>query len=156
MMLTLDTNLKAANATTQYLNFNFNSFVNFRGVALGANSFGIYALNGETDNGIAIEAYFEPVLSDIGDTRPKRMRYIYTEVRIHGSLNIIVSTDGGSTKEYKITGLDLKPKRCRTVVSKALHGVYWLYQFRNVNGADFSIDTASGVFNFRNQGVLRG
>lgn len=152
-MLTLDTNLKAANATTQYLNFEFNSMVNFKGKALAANDSGIYALEGETDNGALIDAYFEPVVSDVGVARPKRMRYIYTELRIHGSLDINISVDDGTAETYKVQGIDLKSKRCRATVSKKLHGTYWLFQFRNVNGSDFSIDTASGVFIFRNQGV---
>ena len=156
MMLTLDTNLKTANATTQYLNFNFNSFVNFNGVALATDSTGIFSLDTDTDNGTPIEAYFEPVISDIGVIGPKRMRYIYTELRIHGSLDINVSVDGGTVKAYRITDTDMKAKRHRLTVSRALHGTYWLYQFKNIAGADFSIDTASGVFIFRNQGVLQG
>ena len=155
-MLTLDVNLKAVNATTQYLNFEFNSLVNFNGVALGANESGIFTLNGETDNGVPIEAYFEPVVSDIGLTNPKRMRYIYTELRIQGSLDIKISVDGGTVKSYRVSGVDMKAKRVRTTVSRIHQGTYWLYQFRNVAGADFSIDTASGVFVFRNQGVMRG
>ena len=155
-MLNLDTNLKAGNATTQYLNFEFNSFVNFNGKALAANADGIFSLEGDTDDGVNIDAYFEPVMSDIANPRPKRMRYIYTEFRMTGDLDIIISVDGGDTKTYRVAGASLKAKRSRTTVSKALHGTYWLYQFRNVNGADFSIDTVSGVFIFRNQGVMQG
>ena len=155
-MLTLDTNLKAVNATTQYLNFEFNSFVNFKGVALAANDTGIFVLAGETDQGVAIDAYFEPVLSDIGDNRPKRMRYIYTELRLHGSLDISIAVDGGSAQTYRVTDTDMRPKRHRTTVSKILRGVYWLYQFRNVAGADFSVDTVSGTFVFRHHGVMQG
>lgn len=156
MMLTLDTNLKAANATTQYTNFNFNSFAIFNGVALGANDEGIFSLDGETDNGVAIDAYFEPVLSDIGLTNPKKMRYLYTEARLQGDVDISISVDGGGIQTYRITDTGLKAKRYRKTISKVLQGTYWLYQFRNVNGSDFSIDTASGVFIFRNQGVMRG
>jgi hypothetical protein len=156
MMLTLDTNLKAANATTQYTNFNFNSFVNFNGVTLAAGSGGIFSLDGDTDNGVSIDAYFEPVVSDIGVIRAKRMRYLYTELRLHGSLDIEIAVDEGSSQTYRVTDTDMKAKRHRTTISKALHGTYWLYQFKNVNGADFSIDTASGVFIFRNQGVMQG
>ena len=155
-MLTLDTNLKIGNATTQYLNFNFNSMVNFKGVALGANEFGLFKLNGETDDGVSIEAYFEPVTSDIGLAGPKRMRYLYTEAKLTGSIDINISVDGGTVKSYRITNTDQKPLRYRTVVSKVLHGTYWLYQFKNVNGTDFSIDSARGVFIFRNQGVMQG
>lgn len=156
MMLTLDTNLKTANATTQYVNFDFNSMVNFNGIALAANETGIFTLNGETDNTVAIDAYFEPVTSDLGVIGPKRQRYLYTEAKLNGSIDINISVDNGSVQSYRITETTRKPMRHRNTISKALHGTYWLYQFRNVNGADFSIDTASGVFIFRNQGVTQG
>lgn len=155
-MLTLDTNLKTANATTQYTNFNFNSFVNFKGVALAADDQGIFSLDGDTDNGADIDAYFEPVVSDIGVIGPKRMRYLYTELRLHGSLDIRISVDDGAVLVYQITDTNLRARRHRTTISRALHGTYWLYQFRNVAGADFSVDTASGLFLFRNQGVMQG
>ena len=155
-MLTLDTNLKTANATTQYTNFNFNSFVTFKGVALAADDLGIFSLEGGSDNGEAINAYFEPVVSDIGIIGPKRMRYIYTELRLHGSLDIQISVDDGIAQVYQITDVDLRARRHRTTVSRVLHGTYWLYHFRNVGGADFSIDAASGLFVFRNQGVMQG
>jgi len=152
-MLTLDTNLKAAHATTQYLNFDFNSLVNFNGEALAANGQGIFRLNGSSDDGIPIDAYFEPITSDIGIIGPKRMRYLYTEAKLNGSMDVNISVDGGLTKSYRITNTEYAPLRHRTTVTKALHGTYWLYQFRNVDGADFSVDSASGVFIFRNQGV---
>ena len=155
-MLTLDTNLKIANATTQYLNYNFNSMVNFKGIALGANDEGIFELNGDDDQGTLIDAYFEPITSDIGLVGPKRMRYLYTEAKLTGSVDINISVDSGSVKSYRITDTAQKPLRHRITVSKALHGTYWLYQYRNVNGSDFSIDSAQGVFIFRSQGVMQG
>lgn len=155
-MLTLDTNLKAGNATTQYTNFDFNSMVTFNGAQLGANETGIFELSGETDNTVAIDAYFEPVTSDIGVAGPKRMRYLYTEAKISGSVDINISVDGGAVQTYRISDTALTPLRYRTTVSKILHGTYWLYQFKNVNGADFSVDSARGVFVFRNQGVMQG
>lgn len=152
-MLTLDTNVKAGSATTQYLNFDFNSMVNFNGKALAANAEGIFELTGDTDNGKAIDAYFEPVTSDIGTIYPKRMRYAYVEMKIQGSLDLVIAVDGGSTQTYRITGTDMKPKRYRVPISRVLNGTYWLYQFKNVNGVDFSIDSANGVFIFRNHGL---
>lgn len=155
-MLTLDTNLKAGNATTQYTNFDFNSMVMFNGIALGASENGIFELQGNLDDTVAIDAYFEPVTSDIGIAGPKRMRYLYTEAKINGSLDINISVDGGTVQSYRISDTALTPLRQRTIVSKILHGTYWLYQYRNVNGADFSVDSARGIFVFRNQGVMQG
>ena len=156
MMLTLDTNLKISNATTQYTNFDFNSMVNFNGVALAANDQGLFELSGDTDNLVPITAYFEPVTSDIGVIGPKRMRYLYVEAKLNGKLNINISVDGETAKTYSITNTTYMPLRRRIPITRDLQGTYWLYQFQNVDGADFSIDSASGVFTFRNQGVLQG
>jgi hypothetical protein len=152
-MLTLDTNLKLNNATTQYAGYDFNSMVNFNGVQLAASENGIFELGGASDDGANIDAYFEPVVSDIGTMHPKRMRYLYIEMRAGGDLTAGISVDGGAQQEFQLEGSAMVPRRYRVAIPRSLHGCYWKYQIRNVNGADFSVDSLNGIFIFRNHGI---
>jgi len=152
-MLTLDANLKIDSATSQYTNFDFNSFVNFNGVQLGAKADGIFELGGDDDNGTNIDAYFEPFLTDLGTIHQKRMRYLYLEMKTDGDIIVTISSDGGTAQEFTVSGKDLLPQKHRIPIPRTLRGTYWLYQVKNVNGADFSINSMSGIFIFRNHGL---
>jgi hypothetical protein len=152
-MLTLDTNLKLKAATTQYTNYDFNSMVNFNGRQLAASENGIFELGGASDDGLNIDAWFEPVVSDIGTMHPKRMRYFYIEMKAGGDLVAQIGVDGGASQNFQLAGSGMVPRRYRVAIPRSLNGCYWKYQIRNVNGADFSVDSLNGIFIFRNHGI---
>ena len=75
-MQTIRTNL-INYAPTQYTNFNYTSMCVFNGVVLGAGSSGLYrACCGDTDNAVAIDAYFVPHKTDFGIANEKTIEQL--------------------------------------------------------------------------------
>jgi len=157
-IVTLHTNLKKSNATTQFTNFKFNSFCNFNGFTLGAGINGIESLEGDTDNGEFINGYFEPVLSNFGDIHSKHIRFLYVSYKSNGPVKIEIISD--AIKDSSILGaLNLpcnsktEQQRYRQPVPKKIQGEYWAFRYLNVNGSDFSIDSVYCLYVARNLGV---
>ena len=57
-MICFDTNLKG-HATTQFMDFDFNSLVKFAGKYRAASAAGLFTLGGDSDDGADIDASFE-------------------------------------------------------------------------------------------------
>jgi len=154
MRLTLDLNLKIK-GTTQYTNYDFNSLVNFNGKQLGAKSDGLMVLEGDTDLTTKINAYFEPIVSNFGSLNSKRMRCV--DLGYRGSnLQVVVTVDDDQVDTLSYSNGSMLPSRERKTVSSGLQGVYWKYQIKNVNGADFTVDQINGTFIVRHRGVSAG
>ena len=135
-------------AATQYRNFNFNSMCEFNGVALAANSDGLFSLDdAETDNGIYINSYVELPTSDLGGLITKRFRKIYVGYETSGSIKITTKTDGGDDQSHILTPAKTDQLQHRGILpmSRSQQGTYWIFRIENVNGYDFSIDNIEGV-----------
>jgi hypothetical protein len=139
-MTTLNINLKNR-ATTQYLNYSFNSMVRFGDKVLGANSYGLFNLIGDTDNTVLISAYFSPVMTDFGISNPKRMRYIYLGYEASGNLQVDIQADELTARSYTVVSSKTGQQRKRVVCGRDGKGRYWTFTFKNVSGCDFSIDS---------------
>ena len=152
-MLTLNTNLKYKNATTQYTNFDFNSVINFNGKKVGIKNDGVYELGSNDDNLTPIDAYFIPLHSDFGIMNIKRMRYLYIEGRVENELRVSASCDN-LFHNFTLTGKGLNiPYRYRHTINRNVFGTFWKYIIGNVNGGDFSINRINGLFVTRSHGV---
>lgn len=154
-MTTMDTNLKASRATTQFTNYGFNSYANFNGRQLAASDSGISLLGGESDNGADIEAYFEPVTTDFGDGHPKRLRFLYLGYEADGQIVVTIAEAGKPAKaEAKTIGSKLVgQQRARVPVSRVLSGRYWMFRIGNKNGSDFAIDSMHCLYLSRSHGL---
>ena len=168
-MLTMDTNLKVkepldenTRATTQYTNFNFRGMCNFNGKRYGVNSSGLYRICGDTDNGVDIDAYFEPVVTDFGIDNPKRVRFMYFGYESNGNLLITAQADEQVERTYTVdnskTGsrdagiAKTAQQRHRVPIGRDGSGRYWRFQIANVDGCDFAVDTIQLRLVVRNQG----
>lgn len=152
-MFCLNTNLKTNRASTQFENYGFNSFVNFQGMQLAASDAGISMLGGESDNGTAIAAYFEPVTSDLGSPRPKHLRFVYLGYEADGALKLVVGDDAGRLLGYPVTPRAAGQQRFRVTVSRAIQGRYFTFRIENIQGADFSVDSMDCLYISRSHGL---
>jgi hypothetical protein len=143
-MQTVRTNLKNG-ASTQYTNFNYTSMCSFNGVTLGAGSTGLFKVHsGNDDNGVAISAYFIPVLTNFGDPRPKRLRHAYVSGGdFTGDIKFTVTGDEKTVSpEYTILRESTEgQQRRRTTLGRGLSFTYGSFKFINMTGSDFSIDS---------------
>ena len=139
--VTMDTNV-ASGATGQYKKFNFNSMMRFRGKVLGANSNGLYIVEGTQDNTAAIEAWIKTGITDLGMQTTKRLHAGYFTGECSGTMLVEVYAD-----EVLVATRVIAPRKTtetRTKVklgSKSTKGQTHAFLVRNANGADFAIDT---------------
>ncbi|MBA3015328.1 MAG: hypothetical protein KKD63_11040 [Proteobacteria bacterium] len=158
-MLSLSTNLVTRNATTQFVGYDFNSMVNFNGTQIVANDSGLFVLGGNSDEGVDIDAYFQPVLSDFGDAHPKRLRFIYLGFEADGQITVTTSDglpeEAAESETKTITPRFVGQQRVRIPVTRALHGRYWSFRIANKNGADFSVDSIMARIIRRSHGITQ-
>jgi len=138
-MIVLDTNLKAKSATTQYLNFNYNSMVRFGDQFLCASSDGLFKIEGDSDNGSKIISYFEPITTDFGISNEKKLRCFYISYKASGNLTLTVSTELGFSETITIPASTAGQKARKETVSRSVRGRYFTFQIKS-EGVDFSID----------------
>lgn len=157
-IVALHINLKKSNAVTQFTNFKFSSFCNFNGITLGASSDGIEVLEGDSDNSNYIDAYFEPALSNFGDTHSKHIRFLYVSYECDGPIELKIISD--AIKDSDILGTFILPcfslteqQRYRQPIPRKIQGEYWAFRYSNIDGSDFSIDFVSCLYIARNLGV---
>lgn len=153
--LTIAMNLKNQ-ALTQYDNYNFNSIVEFEGKVHGASESGLFTLDdATTDNGTAIDAYFEFWIGDAGAINVKRIRALHFGLEANGAMTVEITDDDGTSKTYGITvektgavGVGGYTQHGNRVFIERTHiGRYWKAKVSNASGSDFSIDRIDVTWN---------
>jgi len=139
-MCTLDYAIQPG-ATTQYSNFLFNSMVKFGDTYVGANSNGIYELDGDDDDGTNIDAEFEPITTDFGLENPKWVRFMYFGYEADGDLVIVLSADQGVGETISIDSDKTRQQRKRVSGVRSIQGKYISFGIANTSGCDFGIDS---------------
>ena len=143
-MQTIRTNLKN-NASTQYTNTNFKGMCRFNGQVIGAGASGLFRLGcGADDNGTDIAAYFTTPTTAFGIHDTKYERYVYLFGTWDGSLTVeVVGDDKTTVGPYTIAAvLTEGHQRRRTRIDQHMNYIYAKHTFRNVDGCDFSLDSA--------------
>lgn len=154
-MLSIAMNLK--NQTiTQYDNYDFNSIVEFEGKVYGASESGLFTLDdATTDNGTAIDAYFEFWIGDAVAINVKRIRALHFGLEANGDMTVEVTDDDGTGKVYDIevekTGVvgvaGYVQHGNRVFVERTHVGRYWKLKVATVDGNDFSVDRIDVTWN---------
>lgn len=126
--------------TTQYINYDFNSMVKFGDKYLGANDDGIFELDGATDDGEYIGAYFEPIVTDFGISNPKKVRFVFLGYEAEGDLIVTLSADEGNEQSRTVSSKKTGQQSTRVSVNRDMHGRYIKFGVSNVRGCDFGID----------------
>lgn len=130
----------STNAMTEYTNFSFNSFANYKGKVIGANDGGIFELLGNDDAGsdIAIEATTANM--DFGSEQLKRLLEIYVGYQSDNDLNIQVTLDGEDSYDYTLetqgnTGIHNN----RVKLGKGMKGRYMQFKISGT-GVNMQLD----------------
>ena len=132
-------------ATTQYINYDMNSMVKFGDKYLGASSDGIYELDGDTDDGDSIGAYFEPIVTDFGISNPKKVRFVFLGYESEGDIIVTLAADEGIRQSYIVDSLKTGQQNRRIPSNRNMQGRYVMVGVSNVCGCDFGVDSMDMV-----------
>ena len=135
--LVLSMNLKN-HALSQYMNFDFNSMVQWEGTALGFNEEGIHQIDsgGFDRTGDPINARIVFAESDLGSARRKQLRKAFVSGRIEGDMVLSVKADGGAARNVPVP----EPGNSRAVpLRRDMAGHDFEIAIENVGGCDFDI-----------------
>lgn len=144
-------------AMSRYDNFPFNSMAVVNGSLMGAGPRGIFALSGDTDAGVAIQAeiagdWTDRVVDDKGsasDRNLKRPRYVYLNASVDGVLAFVLGClEDGAEVEYDYSLPDttaLGFVNIRAPLGRGIRSRYLRPVIRNVSGADFEINDGTIV-----------
>lgn len=133
-------------APTQYTNFPFNSIVEFGGTPIVFGDTGIFTLEGATDNGTEIDAYFDLPLHDFSTRRQKLMAAVDVGFETSDDLTVTITPDEKSAYSRAVTispplSGQVQQDGYRTLPKVANgRGRYWGVRVANTNGCDFSVD----------------
>ena len=134
-----------ARATTQYIDYDFNSMVKFGDTFLGACDDGIFELDGATDNGNDIGAYFEPIITDFGISNPKKVRFVFLGYEAEGDLIVTLAADEGTRQSYVVDSLKTGQQGRRMTSNRNMQGRYIMLGVSNTEGCDFGVDSVDLV-----------
>ena len=132
-------------ALSRYTNYPFNSFAKIGDSYVGAASDGLHTLDGDDDNGDAINARLRQGLSDMGSRKLKQIPEAYIGASVDGQLlmQVITVDERTGTKKgaiYKMANRGAVVNReNRIQFGKGLKSVDWDWILENVDGADFDI-----------------
>lgn len=130
-------------AMSRYSGFDFESVAQAEGVLYGVNADGIYAVRGNTDEGLKINAELVSGFLDLGTMLKKRIPYLYLGYKGDGRLKIDINTlDRKVTKATYYTAVlpAYQPVNTRMVLGKGLVGAYLQLTLSNVQGSYFDLD----------------
>jgi hypothetical protein len=130
-------------ALTEYVNYPMNSFARFNGEYLGAGPEGLFALDGDDDDGAQIAARVRLALSDLGIDELKRADDAFLSYRSDGTLIFRVVIDGGLTYDYPLepTG-QYGIYTARVKLGQGLKTTYLCFEIANKEGEAFDLDAA--------------
>lgn len=125
-------------ATTEYTNYEFNSFARMGNHYLGATSAGLYELDGDTDAGTDIIADIKSGLMQLGGSRFTSFKTAYIGMRGEGDFVLKVETGDGKTYNYAVVGKDMQTSRVH--FGKGLRARYFSFELIST-GQDFDLDS---------------
>lgn len=126
-----------SNASTTFSNFEFDSFcVGVDGSVYAIKSDGLYKLEGNTDNGVAIDALVEFGRLDFGTSRLKHGYVAYIGGTAEYKLKL-----GVNDYEYEARSASANEAVARVDIGKGLRVNYFELSLSNQNGASFAVDS---------------
>jgi hypothetical protein len=115
--------------------------VRFGDKHLGACSGGIFELDGDDDNGIDIEAFFEPIITDFGISNPKKVRFVFLGYESDGDLLLTLAADERNEQSHTVDSLKTGQQERRVPANRNMEGRYIMVRVSNVAGSDFGLDS---------------
>lgn len=129
-------------ATTNYLNFDFDSLVSFNEQPYGVTSSGIFLLEGDDDDGTNIDARILTGISDRGDENLSEVANLYLQYEGQTVILQLLPDGQGRLREYEIKRRSNSSGiiHARAKGSRGLRSRSWQMGFRNTSGGDFTFD----------------
>lgn len=135
-------------AVSQYTEYSFNSMAVFSGIPLAARSDGIYRLdNGDTFEGVDVEAYFLLPYTDFTTSFLKKMRKLNIGYESNGDIKLTLGYDEAVTEERTLTlrGSGLRKHGDVVFFPRDKLGTYLNLKVENISGCDFSVDSIEAL-----------
>ena len=141
-------------ATSQFFNHFANSATFFNGKLLFAASEGVfesggdndgYVTEGEVSTPIPIAAHVVLPVADFGYQGQKSPRSMLLGGRFGGQMQVSITDEKGVTQNYLTEDMD-NEDGTKVALRSDQRSRYLIVKIANVNGADFSVDSADLVF----------
>ena len=143
--LTIALNI-GARAASQYLNYPFDSVVEFQGKAVFFGEGGIFEEGGGTQHGEDIQAWVELPLHDFERREQKSIEAVDLGYEAEDTLVMTITPDEQAVHARQIEFAPTKPGQVQqdgmVTLKKVANGKarYWGVRVENTDGGDFSID----------------
>lgn len=129
-------------ATTEYGNYEFNSFGQIGHRYLGTSRHGLYELNGDTDDGDLIIAQLRSGYAQFNGSRFTGFKAVYLGMRANGEFVLKLETGTGESTHYNVVAQDMQTTKVQ--VGKGLRARYFAFELISA-GQDFDLDTIEFV-----------
>jgi hypothetical protein len=123
-------------ATSEYSNYDFNSFAKVGNAYLGASSSGLYALHGDDDAGNDIVSLIRTGVIQAG-ARPFCPEAAYIGMRGDGQLVLRVIDEAGKSHTYTATASTMRTAKVK--FGRGLRSRYFSFELETA-GQDFDLD----------------
>lgn len=128
--------------TTEYQNYNFNSFAQLGHKYLAASAGGLYKLNGDNDDGAAIIAKVRSGYAQFNSSRFSGFKAAYLGLRGTGNMVFRLISADGKTYNYAVKARDMKT--VKVMLGKGLRARYFAFELEST-GQDFDLETVELV-----------
>jgi len=123
-------------ALTRYTNFNFKKVVRFNNKYYGVKEDGLYLLEGDDDNGTSIDAKFQTSSFNFDSRYLKFVECAYFDQN-KDVMNVNVTVENNEAYADYSYMTEFNGKRVK--FGRGLTGIYWEFEFSNVNGGAFNL-----------------
>ena len=129
-------------ATTEYQNYNFNSFAQMGNKFLGASPSGLYELDGDTDDGADVIGTIRGGYAQFGGSKFTSFKGAYLGLRGDGDyvLRLIDGTD--TIRDYAVTQSSMRTAKIN--LGKGLRSRYFAWELIST-GQDFDLDSVEFI-----------
>lgn len=139
-------------ASAQFFNHSANSVTLFNGKLLFATNEGVFESSGDNDGyeadgttPIPINAYAVLPIADFGYQGQKSPRSMLLGGRFDGQMQVYITDEKGVTQDYLTEDMD-NEDGTKVALRSDQRSRYLKVKIANVDGADFSIDSADLIF----------
>jgi len=125
-------------ATTEYQDYQFNSFARMGLRYLGASADGLFELDGDTDDGEDIVAKIKSGYAQFAGSRYSSFKAAYLGMHADGYIFLKLETGDGKTYTYKSMLQNMQTTK--VLLGKGLRARYFAFEL-TTTGQDFDLDT---------------
>jgi hypothetical protein len=131
---------------TEFDDFCYAGLCSFNGKLLGCSADGVFAYEGDDDDGVDVASWFEIATTDFGVLNHKRLRSVLCSGLFSGDMVVSIAMDDGSYVDYPVNESTLlNQSTWKQGINREQRGAHVKVKVSNIDGADFSIDAMDAV-----------